>query len=163
MRPSGYGLFCAYMVSVADTTNQTTSGQLSSLTELPGPGLVFSAYHWHAPSITGALSIRTVNIRPFPRDEIVVSASITEGKHKLTTFDIWAANYLDWSINVVHIASPGSITMSVLASGFAIASLGQTLRFDWDRDARQLKLLNPSPENIRLYDRMQAAASKLTF
>jgi hypothetical protein len=53
--------------------------------------------------------------------------------------------------------------MSALARGFSLTTLGQTLRFDWDHDARQLKLIDPSRQNIQLYDRMQALAFKLAF
>ena len=53
--------------------------------------------------------------------------------------------------------------MSALTSGLLITTFGRTLRFEWDRDAQQLKLLNPSPQNIRLYNQMQDFASRLAF
>lgn len=162
-RYNNWGRYCSYMISIADASNETTSGQIASLWEEPGPGLVFSDYHWHSPSLAGAFDIRIDHIRPFMRDQIIVTEIIEQAKKRDTIVDLWISNRLDQPINLVHIASPGPLTLQPADDGFAVTTLGHTLHFVLDSDTQQLKLLEPTKQNILLFDSMKELALKLSF
>ncbi|MGC1304923.1 MAG: hypothetical protein WA840_21340 [Caulobacteraceae bacterium] len=154
---------CRFGISLVRAHDPRPSRYILGVGTDLGPGLVLREGVWRPDDWQVAYDVQVVRLQPFTRDQVLISETASHGGEQDTVVSLVSfTSDFPAPVTLLRVRDVGRLSLRVLADRIRITGFQQTgactacgrmasIELQYDRAARGLALLDPTPANVQFY------------